>query len=106
MRDIGEQMRRSRNRAPSQPFGRAGWTTGENEPVSLIQDKVSHRLRQWSIALLRVVADDPRRLPPRASLLTTGIADWRTLSWISLILTLRSWSILPARLHGSCAPGC
>ena len=46
-RDIGEEMQQSWERAPPQPEGRAGFTP---------------------IALLRVVADDRRRLPPCASL--------------------------------------
>ena len=64
MRDIGEEMQQSWERAPPQPAGRAGFTP---------------------IALLRVVVDDRRRLPPCASL---------------------SDQILPARPHASSTTDC
>ena len=64
MRDIGEELRQSCCPAPPQPFGRAGF---------------------GPLASLLVVADDPRRLPPRASL---------------------SNQIVPARPHASSTTGC
>src|SRR5580658_2555295 len=64
MRDIGQELRQSWNLAPPQPQGQAGFSP---------------------IASLLVVVDDPRRLPPRASL---------------------SNQILPARLHASSTTGC